>query len=526
MSSDIQRLYRDLEFLLRSNKAAQSDAIKRYSLNTFHLAIAPDGALTVDLRGRVSFRSSLSWGTDYPLSSFSPVKPGAPKEAIDQTTSELVQRAEAIAQDLLMADMSQIEVIIKRERLLVSPVPNAAPLYCDGRILIRLQIPHSDNYFQIMFEPTGQVSRFDCFIQKDKLKPKYAGVFKVAEAIKPSNQYKKFAECEKALTLGTFYSSKENRFPIATRSWSGEPFLEPKLKCNPFVKDIVPYPKSQDKLENYLGSDAYKWWAYYWWDLYGRVGAFRGNCVSKSQNLWTSDNQSVLSRDLMSYGLQEGLPEKTAYFELPSGQEGYFPQGVNLNMKAGFFDDLEKCNVAYIYTHGGPINGILQLQPALDLWVTIFPLSGGLGKGCLRHLLIEACGTFTFFHPKDKECDHLLSTWVEKARLEGLVTVSGVDGGHGGLDRNGWRFFGYYNKYESICDSWAFSMLDEDANLLPVTAAYAETPEEAIKTLLFGRFTLKPAENKWIAVSTWCPSHRYKGRITNLSIDPMYNNKE
>ena len=59
-----------------------------------------------------------------------------------------------------------------------------------------------------------------------------------------------------------------------------------------------------------------------------------------------------------------------------------------------------------------------------------------------------------------------------------------------------WRFFGYYNKGESVSDSWAFALLDEFVENCPATAAYGNTVSDAVESLLHGRFTEKKAQSK------------------------------
>ena len=99
-----------------------------------------------------------------------------------------------------------------------------------------------------------------------------------------------------------------------------------------------------------------------------------------------------------------------------------------------------------------------------------------------------------------------MKTWIEQAPADGLRTVCGSDGGDSGLDRNGWRYFGYYNKGESISDSWAFALLDEYVENCPATAAYGSTTREALGSLLTGRFNDQRAEAKAVAISLWAGS--------------------
>ncbi len=75
-----------------------------------------------------------------------------------------------------------------------------------------------------------------------------------------------------------------------------------------------------------------------------------------------------------------------------------------------------------------------------------------------------------------------------------------------GLDRGGWRFFGYYNKGESVSDSWALASLDEYIDNCQATAAYGKTTGEALESLLTGRFSDEKLEAMAVAISVWAGS--------------------
>jgi hypothetical protein len=121
--------------------------------------------------------------------------------------------------------------------------------------------------------------------------------------------------------------------------------------------------------------------------------------------------------------------------------------------------------------------------------------------GKLRHLFLDGCAAFTY--RREPKSAHLVSTWIRRAPVSGVRTVCGVDGGASLLDRSGWRFFGYYNKGESISDSWAFALLDESVENCPATAAYGKTRAEALESLFFGRFSDEKAQPKAVAISVW-----------------------
>ena len=87
--------------------------------------------------------------------------------------------------------------------------------------------------------------------------------------------------------------------------------------------------------------------------------------------------------------------------------------------------------------------------------------------------------------------------------VKGLKTVCGIDGESVGLNRDGWRFFGYYHKGDSISDAWALAVIDEYPQNAPATAAYGKTMQEAIETLFDGRFSVERTTPRYGAVSVW-----------------------
>ena len=139
-----------------------------------------------------------------------------------------------------------------------------------------------------------------------------------------------------------------------------------------------------------------------------------------------------------------------------------------------------------------------------DVWVMLMPPGRRLGVGNLRHLFLDGCAAFTY--RREPQSAHLVETWIRRAPARGLRTACGVDGVSSGLDRSGWRFFGYYNKGESISDSWAFASLDEYIENCPATAAYGKTTGEALESLLTGRFSDQGVEAMAVAISVWAGS--------------------
>jgi hypothetical protein len=181
-----------------------------------------------------------------------------------------------------------------------------------------------------------------------------------------------------------------------------------------------------------------------------------------------------------------------------------YPHAISQTFKEPFYTDLEQCNVAFIFSHGGPIQGSYQVRAGLDVWAKLAPAGRQLGIGKLRHLFLDGCAAFTYL--REPKAAHMVKTWIRQAPVNGLQTVCGVDGGASLLDRGGWRFFGYYNKGESISDSWALALLDEFVENCPATAAYGKTASEALDSLLHGRFTDEKAQAKAVAISVWSGS--------------------
>jgi len=445
-------------------------------------------------------------------------KPKRPSTSEQEILKKQIEICHSLVQKMLSTSFSTMETIAKIERILLSPLFEAKPQYTRGRSLVRVLIPQSIYYAQLTFSPKGIIERLDLFVDPASLTRGFANLFLVSGAIRPLNITTTRQDENKHFTLGTFYSPKEARFPIAAKSWGGADFLDPTIKGNPFPKNEE-YPLLNEKFGRHKEIREFRFWAWHWWNEYGRVGGFRGNSLREHAGKWSVENKFLIYKSLLDYEIEGGLPERVS-----NGSHSYYMTRVNANIGQDFFEDLEKCDVAYLYTHAGPINGILQIQPDEDLWVSLFPISGGLGSGSLRHLFIEGCATFTHYHPLKHEFDHLLSTWVETPKLDGLVTSSGTDGAHGGNDRNGWRFFGYYNKFDSVCDSWAYSQHDEDVNLIPVTASYADSAETAIANLRFTRFRKSRGGNQWVAFSSWTPAYRFSGTGARIKLDERYMN--
>jgi hypothetical protein len=314
------------------------------------------------------------------------------------------------------------------------------------------------------------------------------------------------------LNFGCFFDQDEARFALTALSFEGEPFLDLYQEMNPFERgDFDPKTLGRvsvpDYLRVYCGSQEYRWWCWTWWERYGRVGAFRGNSLERGGRVGWEHPQyrRVHHVSLGAYGLVEGEPRQTTPIPQPDGRPVRYPFAIGRHFDPSFYRDLEQCHVAFLFTYGRTFEGVFQVRRGWEVLVVLLPPSRKLGVDHLRHLFLDGCGAFTFRRGNPALQAHLVKTWIEQAPADGLRTVCGSDGGLGG-DRGGWRYFGYYNKGESISDSWAFADLDEYVENCPVTAAFGSTTREALGTLLTGRFTDQRAEAKAVAISVWAGS--------------------
>jgi hypothetical protein len=453
-------------------------------------------ALIVDIRGNACYARVDAWSPDVALSSDVASRP--PSRSIED--GALIQKTRQLATAWLTADgLRSAKPAVKRETLLLARLPGGKISEIPGRTIVRLVGPDDigDGFFQAVFGPTGDLLRIDIafasartngFCNRNLLASMTA-----AEQASGGNR----------LTLGCFFDPSEYRFEISAFSVEGESFLNLDQASNTFGRDSfdlkVPHRVS---VERYRSSQDYHWWCWAWWHHYGCVGCFRGNWLEKTGRTGWEYPEHVLlhHRLLSSYETTQGPPRQTKVIQQSDGPIRY-PYAISQTFKAAFYKDLEQCNVAFIFTHGGPIQGVYQVRRGLDVWVKLMPPSRKLGAGKLRHLFLDGCAAFTY--RREPRAAHLVKTWIRQAPVSGLRTVCGVDGEASLLDRCGWRFFGHYNKGESISDSWAFALLDEFVENCPATAAYGATINEAVETLLRGRFTDEKAQTKAVAISIW-----------------------
>ena len=470
--------------------------------------LCSDGAttLSIDRNGNVSYKKTFGWSNQSVLDLLT--QTNSSKSAADQSSNDakLIEETRRLATTLLTPEQAtSFKPFVKHEILLLAQLPDGQISKSPGRIIIRLYAPKqflSLGYFQAVFDPNDKLQRIDleCF-ESSQGKSLAKVLFPTDLPLPPS--YRLVGA--KPFTLGCFFSPAEYRFEVSAFHTEDEPLLNVQATSNPYSRDNFDVSSPwRTSVPLYVQSKDYHWWSWQHWQQYGRVGTFRGSWVLQNGvGSWENSNQVLFHRSLASYGFIQGLPTKTRMFDKdgPLDSPKKYPFGSNFDYTQAFFDDLEKCSVAFFFTHGGLVDGKFQLQQQLDIWANFMPQQRSLGEGKLRHLFIEACSGFAYL--REPQNAHLLETWIRGAQIDGLRTVCGIDGEETSLEAVGWEFFGYYNKWESISDAWVFGQLDENPAQFPVTVSYGETPEEAVDTLLHGRFSDERAGAKYIVVSDW-----------------------
>lgn len=418
-------------------------------------------------------------------------------------------------------DIPALKLAVKFESILLARLPDGQIHDLPGRTIVRLGYPDTftGSYFQAVYDPKGILLRIDIAREDAPVKTMTKEAFQKNAPLPPLN---KIAGA-KSLTMGCFYEPSDPRFEASVYSVDSEPYLNlVNARSNPFRKGeyinnvntnsardcFYHYlaGKSEDDMRDGQNSQGHFWWMWNWWRRYGAVNAFRGNWIIRNgQGSWENSNQILIHRSLGSYDTTQGPPPFKKCEEV--GDTIMVPHGTEQTYGQNFFNDLEKCNIAFIATHGGRIHNIFQIKQRPEVWIVLppvgssYPTNIALGNGSLRHLFFDSCGAFTYRKEPQNAC--LIDTWIRKLHVNGLRTASGYDGVTGLRDRSGWRFFGYYNKYESISDSWVFAGLDEDFGNCPVTVSYGETINDSLETLLKGRFNDQRAGRKFAAFSIW-----------------------
>ena len=518
--SDSARAQESLSDQTRAQFAAFSAAVGEKPNTVAVLRRAPtwirastdDWIFTIDLVGNRTLRPAktdafLPSMLRHPVGS-SPSKLSIPSE----TRATLVEKTRLLANTL--ADVQrdhpdsdeseekesateQDQVAVKQELVFVNRL-GAAEMECfAGRYLVRLRLSPR-RFFQVLFTSDGEPIRIDTNVRD----PRTA---RLADAIanqKADASLKPALKERRVLTVGTFYDPGEYRFELQAYSHEGEPFLDLSQRQDPFGRDNfpLPYMHAVDTAAYRLSKDYY-YWCWKWWTRYGRVGAVRGNHGPKTDAWEHKDVRVLFHKNLADYPLVGGEPKEIRKYSKPD-KEYEYPYSPHEEFTPRFYADLERCDVVYVSTHGGQLDHRFRFRRNPDVWVAFNPPEGrGLGSGRLRHIFWECCGAMSCVELPDEYV--LVETWLHREWIDGVRMICGNDGGHSGRDRSGWRFYGYYNKGDSISEAWTASQHDEYVRNCPVTIGYGETRDAALETLYTDRFNRKRAKPTWAAVSIW-----------------------
>lgn len=386
------------------------------------------------------------------------------------------------------------KVSAKRELILAATTSKGNINHYQGRLLVRVE---GKSCF-VIYSPSGQPIR----IESSFVTPQIERLKSLLQEGLAQNLIDQIKYEAPALDFRAFYAPTEHRFEIAALSYIGEDFLNLQDLKNPFPSDSFKL-KYTDLVntEDYRNSSDYKKWCYKWWDMYGRVNGVRGNWNQAAKS-WDKHKVVGSHHSLADYALADGEPSETRLHEYTNGKKKDVPFKVGAKLEPRFYEDLEASNVSIIITHSGPINDVYQFQRSQDIWIILHEEDDpGLGHGNLRHLFLEGCSGINYL--SDNDYHNLFSDWIAPHVAAGIRTISGYDAGAGLLDRNGWRFFGRYNKGDSIADSWLLSVTDECRDNNPATIAYGASKEAAFKTAMDGRFESESAVATWAVFSAW-----------------------
>ena len=499
----IRRTFEELKNKLPEMSSPGTAAISVVPYPAFWLCGDGVTTLTIDRYGNISYKRTHGWANQSAINLLE--QTNALKPAMDETANDakLVERTRRLAKIWLTLDQaSSFKPVIHHEILLLARLPDGQINKSSGRIIIRLYGPEQylgSGYFQAVFDPDDRLLRVDLGrFDNSQGKSLAKEVFPKDMPLPPP--YKMVGA--KPLTLGCFFNPAESRFECNAFDTEGEPFFDLQTTANPFGRDHYDVSNLfRVSVPLYHQSKDYYFWAWEEWQRCGEVGTFRGNWIVRNGvGSWENSNQVLFHRSFASYSLVQGLPTKTRVFDKdgPLDSPKKYPWGWDLDYTQTFYDDLEKCNVAFFFSHGGGKRFGLQQQ--LDVWVNFMPQTEDLGEGNLRHIFLASCAGATYL--REPEGANLLDTYIREAKVNGLRTVCAFDGGasYGVI---GWRFFSHYNKFETVSDSWVFGMLDESPIHFPVTVSYGETPDEAVDTLLHGRFSDERAGAKYVVISDW-----------------------
>jgi len=353
------------------------------------------------------------------------------------------------------------------------------------------------------------------------------------------------------LNFGSFFSPSEWQFEYNAYAWEGEDFTHFLAHtCNPWLPWFPEYiPFCGD--DPWLDFDYVRTWIDYqemfmgeWCDLGGYNG-IRGNCFDydvathscRSSESWEfPSHRVVMHKDLGTYNLDCGpniceLP--FTVFPHCEGSSLLYLTGVGQKLEKQFYDDLEKCHVAMISTHGG-VPGcdegldFYQFKKQIDVWVSLKKAGHKFGQDNLRHLFLQTCDSMGSVHgPLHGGPRFFDSQWFNVHVADGIRTVCGLDGPATGIKAHvtGLPFFSRYHNGDSIIDSFFGQELDACPCNTPVTIAYAATEDEAFRTLYDGRFNKARTVTGHVVAAGVITPHISHHAACCLPYDPEINGR-
>jgi hypothetical protein len=480
------------QFLAFQQKLTDCNEVPAVTVfTTYAQATGDKWTLIIDCYGNRIFRPVSLYNHMNPLLKEKGQQASQITQVHEVIIKKLLERTSSFARQFTQNDMGWHTITtMKKEVLLQSECPKTVSFH-NGRYFIRLSSPDRTSYFQMLFTPAGKPLRVDTNILNSSISRLKDLLISYNSETPPPNS------TTDPIVMGTFYDPEELRFVFEASNYFSKDFLDPATKDNPFHRNG---PVFWFGTQKYFECEEQKHWCWYWWNLYGRVNGIRGNW-NPSHNSWDFPNMSVaFNNNLADYGYKNADILERKEHKL-DGITYTHPFGISKTLENRFYEDLEGCQVSVICTHGGFIEERMQLRQRYDVWFLLNSDSYKLGSGKLRYLFIHACSTMNCF--KEELGQALVREWMPARYINGLNTICGSDGNHDTTERDGWRFFGRYNKLDSISDAWAFASIDESLPNAPATVAYGETQNTAAKSLFEGRFTAQRVDPKYSAGSVW-----------------------
>ena len=428
----------------------------------------------IDDHGSIVFATKGEWryrvdvGFNQSLAPVSSIPTLAPDRTIDSNAADprlasFKVKTEAIARKLGLASGFN-KSVTRREVLVLARCGIRSYRFYPGRYLCRMF--EGPRYFQVTYDRNGRPIRIDTNAHNEDVDVVADGLLTNLQLHQPD--FKPVNLGVTSMTFGAFFGRiNEWVFEANARSFEGYDALVPTWKrVNPFN------PDKQTSL----------FWASWWNDDNGRQNGIRGNYNAETGK-WERPGISILHKPLDEYVLNDGSKE-----------------GDSKPLESRFFNDLEKCTVAVVCTHGGPVNGKFQIGMAPHTWG--IPTTK-LGNGQLRHLFYECCGAMgAFAEGHGKGYESVFGEWLTGRNAAGVRTVCGYDGGaSAGVDRGGWRVINGLCGLDSVADAWRNAALRESPEGdCPVTVCYGSTPQSAFAALDKG-LSAEKVLSRWAVAS-------------------------